>query len=893
VDKEARNKYLSTPLHLAANYDRISVAKLLLDAGLDRGAKNEHNLTPWDLASSEIRQSLPELNPDFKQFESENFNAEQEMSDILGYDVKLFNQVSKLLFLSPEELQKWFEEEMGKEQPNWNLIEVLESQHGIEFDYKDLHWAAKNDSVGLAKYWIDKGVDMDAQAKSLWTPLHVAVYWNSEAVAKLLLDAGADMDARDKDLRTPLHWAAWNESEAITKLLIDAGADKGAKDDDGAIPWNFAGSRLRQSLPELNPDAKQFESENFNAEREMSDFLGYDVKLFNQVNKLLFLNPEELQEWFYNEIGKEEPRWDLIKILETQHGIKFDYKNLHWAAEQNKVGLAKYLLYKGADKNAQEINLNTPLHEAAKYDSEAVAKLLIDAGADKEAKNSLSRTPLHWAAINGSEAVAKLLIDAGADKGAKDELGAIPWDYARSGLRQSLPELNPDAKQFESENFDAEQEMSGILGYDVKLFHKVNNLLFLSPEELQQWFYNEMGKEEPRWDLIKALQSQHSIKFDYKDLHWAAEYSNIGLAKYWLDRGIDKDARNRYLSTPLHFAASNNSEAVAKLLIDAGADKNAKDDDLYTPLHWAASYGNNSEAVAKLLIDAGADKNAQNKYLRTPLHYAARDNRESVAKLLIDAGADKEIKDEFRLTPWDYATDELRQSLPELNPDAKQFESENFDAEQEMSGILGYDVKLFHQVNKLLFLSPEELQKWFYKEMEKEEPRWDLIKILQSQYGIEFDYKDLHWAIWNNKVGLAKYWLDKGADKDARNRYLRTPLHIASIRNREAIAKLLIDAGADKEAREEWLLTPLHLAAINNRKAIAKLLIDAGADKEARDKYLLTPLHYSARSNSKAVAKILIDAGADKGSKDNEDQTPWNLASSELRQSLPELKPNK
>jgi ankyrin repeat protein len=52
-------------------------------------------------------------------------------------------------------------------------------------------------------------------------------------------------------------------------------------------------------------------------------------------------------------------------------------------------------------------------------------------------------------------------------------------------------------------------------------------------------------------------------------------------------------------------------------------------------------------------------------------------------------------------------------------------------------------------------------------------------------------------------------------------------------------------------------------------------------------------LHYSARSNSKAVAKILIDAGADKGSKDNEDQTPWNLASSELRQSLPELKPNK
>jgi hypothetical protein len=194
----------------------------------------------------------------------------------------------------------------------------------------------------------------------------------------------------------------------------------------------------------LNPDAKQFESENFDAEREMSDILGYDVKLFHQVNKLLFLSPEELQKWFYNEIGKEEPRWNLIEALESQHGIEFVYKDLHWAAEHNKVGLAKYLLDNGADKNAQEINLRTPLHEAAKYDSEAVAKLLIDAGADKEAKNSLSRTPLHFAAINGSEAVAKLLIDAGADKGAKDELGAIPWDYARSELRQSLPELKPN-----------------------------------------------------------------------------------------------------------------------------------------------------------------------------------------------------------------------------------------------------------------------------------------------------------------------------------------------------------------------------------------------------------------------------------------------------------------
>jgi len=633
--------------------------------------------------------------------------------------------------------------------------------------------------------------------------------------------------------------------------------------------------------------------ENFDAEREMSGILGYDVKLFNQVNKLIFLSPEQLQEWFYREMEKEQPNWDLIEVLQSQHGIEFDYKNLHWAAEHNNIGLAKYLLGKGADKDAQSKillwtplhyaaiydskavakllidaradkdaqteNLNTPLHYAALNDSEAVAKLLIDAGADKEAINKYLRTPLHYAAIKNSEAVAKLLIDAGADKGAKDNKGNIPWYYANNELRQSLPELNPDFKQFESENFDAKREMSGILGYDVKLFHQVNKLLFLRPEELQDWFEEEMGKEQPNWNLIEILQSQHGIEFDYKDLDWAAGENKVGLAKYWLDKGADKDAQNWNSRTPLHFAAINDSGAVAKLLIDAGADKEAKDKVLQTPLHYAAIY--DSEAVAKLLIDAGANKDAQNKNLQTPLHLAASFNRKAVAKLLIDAGADKGAKDKRDNRPWDYANDKLRQSLPELNPDVKQFESENFDAERNMSDFLGYDVKLFHQVNKLLFLSQEELQEWFEDEMEKEEPRWDLIEILETQHGIEFDYKNLHWAAEHDSVGLAKYWLDKGVDMDALD-------------------------------EDDQPVTPLHLAASFNRKAVAKLLIDAGADKDAQTDKFETPLHFAASFNRKAVAKLLIDAGADKGAKDKRDNRPWDYANNELRQSLPELNPN-
>jgi ankyrin repeat protein len=70
------------------------------------------------------------------------------------------------------------------------------------------------------------------------------------------------------------------------------------------------------------------------------------------------------------------------------------------------------------------------------------------------------------------------------------------------------------------------------------------------------------------------------------------------------------------------------------------------------------------------------------------------------------------------------------------------------------------------------------------------------------------------------------------------------------------------------------------------------MLIDAGADLNAENSAKQTPLHRAAIDNRPELAKALIDAGADKGAKDDNDFTPWDYAHNELRQSLPELKPN-
>jgi ankyrin repeat protein len=59
----AKDKDKWTPLHWAAIYNRLELAKMLIDAGADVNAEDKDKKTPWDLANPQMREALPELNP--------------------------------------------------------------------------------------------------------------------------------------------------------------------------------------------------------------------------------------------------------------------------------------------------------------------------------------------------------------------------------------------------------------------------------------------------------------------------------------------------------------------------------------------------------------------------------------------------------------------------------------------------------------------------------------------------------------------------------------------------------------------------------------------------------------------------------------------------------------
>ncbi|HMW02452.1 MAG TPA: ankyrin repeat domain-containing protein, partial [Acidobacteriota bacterium] len=108
-----------------------------------------------------------------------------------------------------------------------------------------------------------------------------------------------------------------------------------------------------------------------------------------------------------------------------------------------------------------------------------------------------------------------------------------------------------------------------------------------------------------------------------------------------------------------------------------------------------------------------------------------------------------------------------------------------------------------------------------------------------------------------NSKTIAKYLVRYGADVNARNQILTTPLMYAMLQDKLFIPKLLIAGGADVNATDQWGRTALMVAAFEGKTKFIKLLIAAGAEAEVRDQFGKKALNYAIDAEQKEAAKIL------------------------------------
>ena len=127
----------------------------------------------------------------------------------------------------------------------------------------------------------------------------------------------------------------------------------------------------------------------------------------------------------------------------------------------------------------------------------------------------------------------------------------------------------------------------------------------------------------------------------------------------------------------------------------------------------------------------------------------------------------------------------------------------------------------------------------------------------------QFDNTPLNLAALYGQVDAVRFLLEHNADVDSQNDEGRTPLHSLMWGSgfkfdRSKIARLLLKYGANPNARNRYLWTPLHLASMRTDLLdILRILLENDADLDAEDKDGKTPLQVSLEGGYREVTQLL------------------------------------
>ncbi len=239
---------------------------------------------------------------------------------------------------------------------------------------------------GAVKAHLDAGTDVNVADANGITPLIVAVTSGQRDLVQLLLSAGADINARGPEERTALIYAIQAEHREMALFLLEQeGVDLEARESHGSTP-------LVEAV----------------IYRQM------------QVAEALLENGANV-----NGLGP---------VGRTA---------LHCIAPRLDVEMLRWLLERGANPDARDLDGATPLHHAAFFpapadifegrDVESALHPLLESTSDINAVNNIGQTPLHIAALWADPWLIKALLDAGADPLAMDRAGYSPVCYSAGG----------------------------------------------------------------------------------------------------------------------------------------------------------------------------------------------------------------------------------------------------------------------------------------------------------------------------------------------------------------------------------------------------------------------------------------------------------------------------
>ena len=348
------------------------------------------------------------------------------------------------------------------------------------------------------------------------------------------------------------------------------------------------------------------------------------------------------------------------------------------------------------------------------------------------------------------------------------------------------------------------------------------------------------------------------------------------IMKMLLEFGADSTSVSDEGVTVLHVAAAIGSLDSVNLLMEMGLDMKALTSNGATILHIAAGGVCSTATMIRYLIDKGVNPLGRDRDGRTALHYAAAACNVSALLALLEhiSGVDnlsqyqaKEMAISHTVTQNTYPASQQFSKLNTLldDVDGKGETLLHVLGSERQNTLFRYNgtnrekkVVQVRDTARLLLNLGASISK------SADDGRTPLIALSSRP-------ADPH-----SGIIAAKELLARGADPNIPDIKGQTPLHYAARCGQEG-ARDLIQAGANIEATDHTLFTPLHVASQNEHPQMVKLLLSENARCDPRDHTEATPLHYAVQKDFSGSG-MLIKKGADIHASDLSGATPLHWA---------------
>jgi N-acyl-D-amino-acid deacylase len=274
--------------------------------------------------------------------------------------------------------------------------------------------AALYSKAAAMRLLLDHGADPKASNRRGATALIWAAADPEKAL--LLIERGAEVNVRTRSGRTALMTAASAAGGGrVVKALLERGAQVDARDQIDPMPILFSGGGRGTALIEA---ARVGDLESI----RLLVSKGADVNAASgngatALTEAVLFGRRDVAAYLLDNGASVKTRTSVI-----------GHRILSLASMRGDAEIAKMLIEKGAEVNAQDAMGHTPLMWGAYSDRGAaqLVRTLIEAGADVRARSNSGESAMTWALRHGNAKVMELLRQAGAEEEPMEKAAIVP-----------------------------------------------------------------------------------------------------------------------------------------------------------------------------------------------------------------------------------------------------------------------------------------------------------------------------------------------------------------------------------------------------------------------------------------------------------------------------------